>query len=241
MLEADVEDVRLAAGRMLRAIWAPSSCLAGALRAADEEQLAGAAARRMVLSSGVNPSGTAGIPRRPHRSPVIQVDQDVERRPRRQLAVVGLEDRAPPAVGRASFGSAASVLTRCIPPGSAVAHRGTRNPRSTHPDPRVRTGRELTPSGAVAPARRSPDDRRMAVCSSEIHPPVGGVGWSSGCVNPSSTTGSPRIVVKLASRDAAALVIKIGACPKVASSARAHACAAGWRSGSCSGCRRRDR
>ena len=115
VLEADVQDVGLAAGRDVARHLEGHRRLAGALGAADEQQLAGAQAgadrlveRREAERDGLVLGDLAG------RDLVVEVDEDVERRAGRQAAVVGVEA---PGRRRLTDVSGASVLTRSIPPG----------------------------------------------------------------------------------------------------------------------------
>ncbi len=98
VLEADVEDVGLAAGRDVAAHLEGHSGLAGALRAADEEQLAGseAAADRLVERREAQRNRLV-LAHPARRDVVVEVDQDVQRRPRVHAAVRGVE--APGALG----------------------------------------------------------------------------------------------------------------------------------------------
>ena len=81
VLEADVQDVGLAAGCDVARHLEGHRRLAGALRAADQEQLARPQALPIVLSSGVNPSGTGWYSATLAAGDlVVEVDQDVERR-----------------------------------------------------------------------------------------------------------------------------------------------------------------
>ena len=92
VLEADVEDVGLAAGRDVARHLEGHRRLAGALRAADQQELAGAQAaadrlveRREAQRDRLVLRDLAG------RDLVVEVDQDVERRAGHQAAVVGVE------------------------------------------------------------------------------------------------------------------------------------------------------
>ena len=92
VLEADVEDVRLAARRDVARHLEGHRRLAGALGAADQQQLAGPQARadRLVERGEAERDGlvlgdVAG------GDLVVEVDEDVERRARHQAAVVGVE------------------------------------------------------------------------------------------------------------------------------------------------------
>ena len=92
MLEADVEHVRLAARGDVAGHLQRHRGLAGALRAADEQQLAGAQAaadglveRREAERDRLVLADVAG------GDLVVEVDQDVERRARVHAAVVGVQ------------------------------------------------------------------------------------------------------------------------------------------------------
>ena len=93
VLEADVQHVGLAAGRHVARHLERHRGLAGALGAADQEQLAGTQPAADGLVERGEPERHRLVFRDgPAGHLVVEVDQDIEGRPGRQLAVVGLED-----------------------------------------------------------------------------------------------------------------------------------------------------
>ena len=131
VLEADVQHVGLAAGRDVARHLEGHRRLAGALRAADQEQLAGTQAEAdRLVERGEAQRDRLVLRDLTGRDLVIEVDQDIERRTGPQAAVGGVElprrrGRSRWRRGAAVFGlaasvvtaSGASVLTRLDPPG----------------------------------------------------------------------------------------------------------------------------
>ena len=178
VLEADVEHVRLAAGRDVARHLEGHRRLAGALGATDEQQLAGAQAeadrlveRREAERDRLVLADLAG------RDLVVEVDQDVERRARLQASVGGVEAPRRHRSGRGSrrcgFGCLRRVSgLRCVSGlgcvrsvcaheiGSsrmaASAHRST-GIRAEHPSERTIStqARAAAVSAAGRPARRT--------------------------------------------------------------------------------------
>ena len=215
VLEADVQDVGLAAGRDVARHLEGHRRLAGALGAADEQQLAGAQAgadrlveRREAERDRLVLGDVAG------RDLVVEVDQDIERRTRPQAAVVGVEC-ARSAWGRASAVGRARRERRCsrdrILPEWLRWRTVAPTVRPNHPSERTISAQ----APAVARSARQIDQfvdtsGRSSGCPSRscarsIHS-LGAWALSSGGVKPRSTTGRPRIDVEAgADRDRAAL------------------------------------
>ena len=152
VLEADVQDVGLAArGDVARHLEGHRG-LAGALGAADEQQLAGAETGADRLVERREAEGHrlvfADLAR---RDLVVQVDEDIERRAGRHAPVVGLEaPRSLRALPLVSVGHAA-----CVPPAMAVElHPSTGLSARQPPDPMPWMGRRY-PGLATRPSRRT--------------------------------------------------------------------------------------
>ena len=211
VLEADVQHVGLAARRDVARHLEGHRRLAGALGAADEQQLARAQAgadrlveRREAERDRLVLGQVAG------RDALVEVDEDVERGARRHAAVVGVE---PP--GRAA-GAPATVVGRfrCsrgrfLPGGrrfgaDAARAKGSTADRPDHPpDSLVRQAAMLF--GARRSRRRwrrSPGWRPRSCRGPSTR---WGVRVLVGWAKPSSTTGSPRMRSKCRDRDRAAL------------------------------------
>ena len=190
VLEADVEHVGLAARRDVAGHLEGHRGLAGALGAADQQQLAGAEARadrlverreaerdRLVLAD------LAG------RDLVVEVDEHVQRRARRHAAVVGLEapvarrgQLSAAAVRFAVGAHAVRILPGGLPRGAHGPRYGWHREMALSP---IRT-RPVPHSAAVerARARPTPDDRPDAALVVASQPLVRGMGVSCGWVKP---------------------------------------------------------
>ena len=166
VLEADVQHVGLAAGGDVARHLERHRRLAGALRATDQQQLAGAEAgadrlveRREAERDGLVLGDVAG------GDLVVEVDEDVQRRARRHAAVVGIEApaaRAAWAVGHVVGASVAhavdsspdalTVAVRVAP--RSEPHSSTRDRRHV-PHRDRRSGLAARQRGAARPARRT--------------------------------------------------------------------------------------
>ena len=126
VLEADVEHVRLAAGGDVARHLEGHRRLAGALGAADEQQLAGAeaAADGLVERREAERQGWYS-PTSPRGDLVVQVDQDVDRRARCHAPVRAVEAPVWAAARRSASRFRRHAVS--VPPGSecAVGHPST--------------------------------------------------------------------------------------------------------------------
>ena len=163
----------------------------------------------MVLSSGVNPSGTGWYSATwPADDLLVEVDEDVEGGTGRHAAVRGVEAPGRRRGGvRLRVGGFGAHVARTSPSGAVTQRVASGTPRITHPDP---------PDPHRAAARRAVDGRRQRGRAAQLVPGPDdrpdrrsrscagpSTRWARGrCrwagVNPSRTTGSPRIVSKLA-------------------------------------------
>ena len=155
VLEADVEHVGLAARGDVAGHLEGHRRLAGALGAADQQQLARPQARPdRLVERGEAEGDRLELANLAAGHAVIEVDQDVERRARRHAAVGGLE--SPHALFGLMAGSAASVLTRMDPPGAASSRiLAPGGARITGPDPTFPHSQGESLSAAGRPVRPS--------------------------------------------------------------------------------------
>jgi hypothetical protein len=192
VLEAEVEHVRLTARRDVAGHLQGHRRLAGPLGATDEQELAGRRPVPIVLSSGVNPSGTGWYsPMLPAGDLVVQVDEHVERRARRHAAGVRVETPGPRLRGVRVGGFSAHAV-RYLPGVTVTSHRSTRTGRG-HP-PRPSSSDQPRSSRALCSARPTP--RRPygwpALVVARSIDSFGAWALSSGGVNPRRTTGQTR-------------------------------------------------
>ena len=138
VLEADVEDVGLAArGDVARHLEGHRG-LAGALGAADQQQLAGAEAHADGLVERREPERDRLVfGQMPGRDAFVEVDEDVERRARAPCSRCRCRGASRCGAAGGGRGFETSVLTRWDPPGRRA----------------LRHSRWMRPTVAVAPAR----------------------------------------------------------------------------------------